>query len=526
MTQNGLHKLLGAMLTAGLCVAVQAAGSIEFTPGEIVTRTAAGETDITYHVLTPADYDAAAPPPPIVIAFSPGGDGLGILNKLKDGVSPAGWTLVGCDKLKNGLKDPELALKMEDEVLDDILRTVPHDPSRIYLAGFSGGAMRSYDLTTRRPEAFAGVLAYGGWLGGTEHQGNAFREGMSVAMINGTQDRGAGAWVASDTARLRELNSTIKHYYFVGGHSVSPPEVTAQAVDWMEQQWHAKPTDKSPWEILYVGEEPNRPSEYRDFLSQHFSTVRTTKPDALTLATANRADVLVINAPITSLPDNFPKAMVLLPKSSPATAERYGSKVSYSADSHPDFSLLEEAPDSDLSDRVREAHRLFWNEEDLEGLPAAITFIHDFDGHQQTVYRGLRTRSQLMALLDNPDLDHKTLAKWVAAKLFNQADQDLTALRQLLRENEPFLQIPHGSGLFHIDTQAQSLGTPNHQIASIEKWIELLDDEDDRKAALNLLLTYTGQRIRRQPTKWQTWLDANRDTLRFSDSRGYQWVAE
>ncbi len=49
---------------------------------------------------------------------------------------------------------------------------------------------------------------------------------------------------------------------------------------------------------------------------------------------------------------------------------------------------------------------------------------------------------------------------------------------------------------------------------------------DDSKAALNLLLTYTGQRIRRQPTKWQTWLDENRDTLRFSDTQGYQWISE
>lgn len=561
-----MRPLLTLLLAACLSVTANASEPpLELIPGETIKRTAAGDTGITYHVYVPKNYEASAGPSPIIITFSPGGDGLGILKRIKEGTEHTGWLLIGCDKLKNGIKDRDLALKMEDEVLDDILATLPHDPDRIYLAGFSGGAMRSYDLTTRRPEPFAGILAYGGWLGGSEYQGNAFREGMSVAMINGNQDRGAGAWVATDTARLRELNNTIKHYCFIGGHGVAPVEITTQAVDWLDQQWHAKPTKKSPLRILYVGDDATRTNAFRAFLSDHFTTVNSTTPDALTIAATNLADVLVLDAPVVSLPDNFPKAMVMIGPSAFETAGRYGSKLRASSMEPSDGDLfLSKAfqgaepintsfdPETIWADSktfgnledsevfssglgylmlAREAHRFFWgyanapsghSDSGRHRLVKAINYIHEFDGHQQTLYRGLRTRTELLALLEDEATDRTTLERWLSASLLAEAGDNPAAIRAHLQTNAPYLQVPHGSGLFRIDAQAQQFETPNNQVDSIQEWIDQLEG-DDGKAALNLLLTYTGQRIHRQLTQWQTWLDENRDILEFSDDHGYRW---
>ena len=146
------------------------------------------------------------------------------------------FLLVGCDKLRNNLNDRKLAIKMEDEILDDVLKNLPHDPERVYLGGFSGGAMRAYGLTARRSEPFAGVLAYGGWLGGPGFQDKPYRKGLAVAMINGISDTGANGWVAKDTVTLRERDCAVKHFSFEGGHQTAPPELTALAVEWLEEQ--------------------------------------------------------------------------------------------------------------------------------------------------------------------------------------------------------------------------------------------------------------------------------------------------
>ena len=122
------------------------------------------------------------------------------MEKLRPAAESAGWLLVGCDKLRNGMKDHDLEVEMEDEVLDDMFKHLPHDPKRVYLGGFSGGAMRAYGITARRTEPYAGIIAYGRWLGGPDYQEEPYRENMSVAMINGISDRGSNMSMASSSA--------------------------------------------------------------------------------------------------------------------------------------------------------------------------------------------------------------------------------------------------------------------------------------------------------------------------------------
>lgn len=202
-------------------------------PGSTIMRTADGANGTTYHLHVPEDFDVDAPSRPILIAFSPGGNGKGILEKLKSATEAVGWLLVGCDKLRNGMGDHDLEIEIEDEILTVVLDHVPHDPERIYLGGFSAGAMRAYGITARRTEPYAGVLAFGGWLGGPSYQDEPYRENMSVAMVTGVRDRGASGWVPIDTKTLKQRNCSVKHFAFDGGHSVSPPATTGAAIKWL-----------------------------------------------------------------------------------------------------------------------------------------------------------------------------------------------------------------------------------------------------------------------------------------------------
>ncbi len=209
----------------------------QMVPGETFTRTAAGKTAVNYHVRVPATFNPAQPPP-LVIAFSPSGKGRFMLEAIGPSTDKAGWIAVGCDKLKNGIEDGQLEVQMEDEVLEDIYRSVPHDPRRIYLAGHSGGAMRAYGLAARRKEPFAGILAYGGWMGGKEFQQQTYCPNMAVAMVNGDQDKTAISWAPGDAKALENSQCRVKQFSFPGGHAMkAPPEITDQCLRWLQEDW-------------------------------------------------------------------------------------------------------------------------------------------------------------------------------------------------------------------------------------------------------------------------------------------------
>ena len=233
------HHLLVAAATP-LAKGVAGKGDPEVVatlqPGKMLSRTAAGDTGMTYQVYVPTTFKADAATP-VIIAFSPGGNGKQMVNAMKDSAEKAGWLLIGCDKLKNGMSDDRLQQKMEDEVLADIFGKLPYNPKRIYFAGFSGGAMRSYELSARRKEKFAGIIAYGGWLGGQENQRKPFCNGMAVAQVNGEKDAAANSWADRDADALKKRKCRVKKFSFPGAHALPPADVTDKSIAWLEEDW-------------------------------------------------------------------------------------------------------------------------------------------------------------------------------------------------------------------------------------------------------------------------------------------------
>jgi len=204
----------------------------QLKPNNILKVKAKGETNMMYHVYTPTKITSGEKLP-IIIAFSPNGKGLGMVTKMREVVEKYEWIVVGCDKLKNGMNNIDLEQRMEDEVLNDILENIPHNSDKIYLAGFSGGAMRAYSLTTRRPEKYDGIIAFGGWLGGNEYQDKAYQNGMYVAIVNGNNDKGANKWNEIDGKTLEKNDCIVKQFSFEGGHQVAPKETIQEVCDWL-----------------------------------------------------------------------------------------------------------------------------------------------------------------------------------------------------------------------------------------------------------------------------------------------------
>lgn len=199
--------------------------------GKTVSMKSEGPQAVGYHVYYPTSFDPSKPPA-MIIMFSPGGDGKGMLGSVRAACEELGWIGVGCDEFKNGvdssLLDPKWA-----EVLPAIEKTVLHDPDLLYMGGLSGGALRSYDYSELTVRPWKGVLAFGGWLGRKQALGSPAK--MAVARVNGDKDTSANGWIEAEDGIFRKARANVKDFPFPGGHVVAPPEVILEAMRWLKE---------------------------------------------------------------------------------------------------------------------------------------------------------------------------------------------------------------------------------------------------------------------------------------------------
>jgi hypothetical protein len=198
--------------------------------GKVVSMKSEGPEAVGYHVYYPTSFDPAKPPA-MIILFSPGGDGNGMLGAVQAACEDLGWIGVGCDEFRNGVSDTVLDPKWQ-EVLPAIEKAVPHNEDLLYLGGMSGGAERCYDYSEVTVRPWKGILAFGGWMGGKKALGCPPH--MAIARVNGDKDQNARVWEEAETPLLKRARATLKSFTFPGGHEVAPPPVILDAMRWLK----------------------------------------------------------------------------------------------------------------------------------------------------------------------------------------------------------------------------------------------------------------------------------------------------
>lgn len=199
--------------------------------GKTISLKSEGDLPTSYHVYYPKNFDASKKHP-MLILFSPGGGGKGMLNSVRQGCDALGWIAVGCDTFKNGGDEKEFTKRFTD-LLPHIESNVPHDPEALYMGGFSGGALRAYDFSGQFERPWKGILAYGGWLG---PQGVETSKKMRVTIVNGDKDKNANHFVERDTKLLKKKRCEVKYITFPGGHKIAPADITEQAMRWIAEK--------------------------------------------------------------------------------------------------------------------------------------------------------------------------------------------------------------------------------------------------------------------------------------------------
>lgn len=134
---------------------VPAQAEIVITKGVTAQLSCKLDVTNTYEIYLPTTLiDTAVYP--VVVFFSPQGDGKVPVEKYKAIAEEWEFILVGSNYTKNGM-DANLAMNGGNNLINDVVSRFNVDPARLYLSGFSGGARIAGGLALQRMDV-TGVI--------------------------------------------------------------------------------------------------------------------------------------------------------------------------------------------------------------------------------------------------------------------------------------------------------------------------------------------------------------------------------
>jgi predicted esterase len=187
-----------------------------------------------YELYVPARRDLRAPVP-LVLFVSPVDEPMG-WKHFEALCKQRGFAFAGPRGAGNDC-EPKKRARIVLDVLDDVRRSVPIDPDRTYLAGFSGGGRIACAVAFALPEYFGGVLPIcaSGDLRSESWLQRRVIDRLSVAMLTGEKDFNRGEVERLRGPYLREVGVRSKVWTQPGlGHGIPDEKTLGEALRWLE----------------------------------------------------------------------------------------------------------------------------------------------------------------------------------------------------------------------------------------------------------------------------------------------------
>jgi hypothetical protein len=165
---------------------------------------------------------------PLVIGLTPTGSGQDLVGLWKEACDKYGWVLVAYNHAPaEDLSDEPLILGLVDMAVDRF----PADRSRVYLSGFSAGAMLAYILVFHRPELFRGVVANTGVMNRAfQRPGIDFPAEKEAVLLASPSDFRYGD-MQDDRQFLEKHRWRVMWFEFDGGHAFATPGLYTKAAN-------------------------------------------------------------------------------------------------------------------------------------------------------------------------------------------------------------------------------------------------------------------------------------------------------
>ncbi len=150
-----------------------------------------------------------------------------------------GYTWFNLDE--NGVVNIDQLLNSRDSFLqwlDDFQKKYPVDPNRLFLFGFSMGAMMSLAISLSSPKRFKGIVAHSGML--PQHEKLTYQwddvDALSFFIAHGEQDPVVPVEFGRQAHRtLVQVNANVQYREYPIQHTISD-ESLSDISTWLQQQ--------------------------------------------------------------------------------------------------------------------------------------------------------------------------------------------------------------------------------------------------------------------------------------------------
>lgn len=230
-------------------------------PGTIADRVVtAADPQQSYALYLPSSYTPSKRWP-VIFAFDPAARGRAPVELFRAAAESRGYIVAGSNNSRNGPGRPQMAAAAA--MLGDVERRFSVDPQRLYAAGFSGAARVAGMAGFICDGCIRAVIACGAGLpGGLKSEQQA--QLPPYLFIVGKDD--FNYFEVMDAAR--GMQTARRVVIFDGAHQWPPPEVAAQAVEWIES---GAKSDSVPPPTPEEGKERRRQAELTRHLEELLS---------------------------------------------------------------------------------------------------------------------------------------------------------------------------------------------------------------------------------------------------------------
>ncbi len=202
-----------------------AAGALaqDLPKGRLIESVKCADPSQTYALYLPSNYSADRAWS-VILAFDPRARGSAAVERFAAAAETYGYIVAGSNNSRNGPWAPSLAAA--EAMTADVSSRFHIDPSRIYMAGMSGGARVAMQVALGSNKVAGVIAASAGFPAGQSRKTVPF----AVFGTAGTEDFNYIEMRGLD----RDLASPHRVVIFEGGHGWMPVALATEAVEWME----------------------------------------------------------------------------------------------------------------------------------------------------------------------------------------------------------------------------------------------------------------------------------------------------
>lgn len=204
----------------------------ELQKGQVIPKVVSKTNEQFSYALYLPSYYTHEKKFPVIYAFEPAARGAYPVERFKAAAEKFGYIIVASNNSRNGLAGKEL-MPIINNMFDDTLARFSIDQSRVYLAGFSGGARVALAYAVATKGYVAGVIACGaGFLPDTQPTKDL---PFVIFGTVGDEDFNYPEMKLLEE-ELAKLGVVHRFVTFEGTHDWADSELCIKAIEWLELQ--------------------------------------------------------------------------------------------------------------------------------------------------------------------------------------------------------------------------------------------------------------------------------------------------